>query len=316
MKKTKIFQEAFSDILIPQGFIYKNKTFIRVIGENIVQSLYLESSSPMYSFDLNLAPAATLTYPRGRYLFQTMKREFRGELPLKFNNFSGFPYVTWSTDGYIEAMKEPEADGIRYSPLEYKDGQDPEACIANMQKAAEVFEKDYLPILNATTDFNSYLKFRETYFNDITLFLNKGRMLSPLALSYKAYLDGNSKYGVEYLRNCTKTDFVMTLKRLFEDWECYDLEKFYKMAEESDIELVREFGLDEERIRHFSPSFAERKLDSAKNIIYQDDLGKKYESFWERVYTNDFSDVVEQWADEEKFVLDLIKEAFPKIKLA
>ena len=85
MKKTKIFQETFSDILKPQGFVFKNKTFIRVVGENIVQSLFLEATSPSYAFEMNLAPAATLTIPRGRIFFELMKREFRGKYNLSFS---------------------------------------------------------------------------------------------------------------------------------------------------------------------------------------------------------------------------------------
>ena len=82
------------------------------------------------------------------------------------------------------------------------------------------------------------------------------------------------------------------------------------------MELVRNYGFDEKRVRRFSPSFVEKKLVNVNNIIYGDDyFDKDYEAFWNCVYTNDFSDIPKQWAEEEQFVLDLIKEAFPKIKL-
>lgn len=314
MKKTKIFQEAFSDILIPQGFIYKNRTFIRVIGENIVQSLYLESSSPMYSFELNLAPAATLTSPT--HLFQNMKREFRGLYALGFNNFSEFPHVTWQGRSYEMALKDPQKDGEIYYPEEYIEGKWVERCIANMEKAAELFKRDYLPILDATTDFNSYLKFREAYLEDKTLFF--GRVKYPLTsfeLLYKAYLDGNSKYGVTYLKNYEKWNFIKILKGQFADWEIYDFEKFFKLAEEMDMEFVG-YGFDEDRVRRFSPAFVEKTLAEVESIIYSGRFDIGYDDFWDCVYTNDFSNVPKQWAAEEELVLNLIKEAFPKIKLA
>ncbi|MBE6533950.1 MAG: hypothetical protein E7678_03150 [Ruminococcaceae bacterium] len=318
MKKTKIFQETFSDILKPQGFVFKNKTFIRVVGENIVQSLFLEATSPSYAFEMNLAPAATLTIPRGRIFFELMKREFRGKYNLSFNNFSEFPYVSSGGDYYRFALKNPEDEKISNSPIAYIEGKEVEKTIANFQKAAEVFERDYLPILNATTDFESYLKFRENCFKDESLF--SGRVKPPLnhlELSYKAYLDGNSKYGVEYLRNVTKEKFLSILKNRFFDWELYDFETYYEYVGKEDEEDAEKFGFPENLIRRFSPSFVEKNLASVQNAVNNPDSYEQmlYEPFWERIYSNDFSDIPQQWADEERFVLDLIKETFPKIIL-
>ena len=111
MKKTKIFEDAFSEVLKPHGFVYKNKTFIRVIGENIVQSLFLEASSPMYSFEMNIAPAATMAIERGRTFFESMKKEFRGRFTLRFNNFAEFPHISYIEDGYSHALKDEFYDG-------------------------------------------------------------------------------------------------------------------------------------------------------------------------------------------------------------
>ena len=176
----------------------------------------MESFTPDYRFELNLAPAASLRGKTPRPIFQTMKMQFRGEHWLGFNNFAGFPYVIGGTMDYItNVCKNPENIKERYNLEHYIEGREPEKCIANMQKAAELFARDYLPILNTTTDFNSFLKFRETYFEDETLFLGRIKpQLLALELSYKAYLDGNSKYGVEYLRNYSKSDFVQILKVL------------------------------------------------------------------------------------------------------
>lgn len=319
MKKTKIFQDAFSDVLKPHGFIYKNRTFIRVIGENIVQSLYLEASSPMYSFELNLAPAATMAIKHGRMFFEaTMKKEFRGALKLNFNNFSEFPYVEYIEDGYNIALKNGVSKDITYFPAEYIEGKEVEKCIVNMQKAAELFVKLYIPILDAVTDFDSYIVFTENYLQDESLFSGKLKpSLNWLELAYKAYCDASSGYGVEYLRKSTIDKAVRILKNEFVDWEKYDIAQYYKQREESDMELVQMFGFDEENVVRFSPQCIEKALEEAKCAIESipEQEEQLYKPFWDCVYTNDFNDIARQWAEEEKFVLDLIKEAFPKIVL-
>lgn len=318
MKKTKIFQDAFSEVLKPHGFVYKNKTFIRVIGENIVQSLFLEASSPMYSFEMNIAPAATMAIERGRTFFESMKKEFRGEHRLGFNDFSEFPYVDYIEDGFGSALKDGVENDITYFPAEYIEGKEVEKCIANMQKAAEVFERDYLPILNETVDFDSYIYFIETSLQDRSLFMGKRKpILNWMVLSYKAYCDGNSKYGVEYLRRSSVDKAVDILKNQFVDWEKYDLGKYYQQREEADMELVQMYGFAEDRVLRFSPQCIEKALDDSKSAIESipDEQNRIYKPFWDCVYTNNFNDIPRQWADEEKFVLDLIKEAFPKIVL-
>ena len=308
MKKTKIFQDAFSDVLKPHGFVYKNKTFIRVIGENIVQSLYLEASSPMYSFELNLAPAATMAIKRGRMFFESMKKEFRGALRLNFNNFSEFPYVDYIEDGTNYALKSGVPKETRYFPTPYVDGTDSEKCIANMQTAAEIFVRDYLPILDKTVDFDSYIEFTEAYLHNDALFSGEIKpSLNWLELAYKAYWDADSGYGVEYLRKTTEDKAVWILKNNFGDWDKYDFELYYQTSAEG----------CQHSSRLLTPSFLEKRLDFVKNAIYSsaETQQREYKPFWDCVYTNNFNDIARQWAEEEKFVLDLIKEAFPKVVL-
>ena len=110
---------------------------------------------------------------------------------------------------------------------------------------------------------------------------------------------------------------VDILKNQFVDWEKYDLGKYYQQREEADMELVQMYGFAEDRVLRFSPQCIEKALDDSKSAIESipDEQNRIYKPFWDCVYTNDFNDIARQWAEEEKFVLDLIKEAFPKVVL-
>ncbi len=286
-------------------------------GDNIVQAIKLETTSPSYSFEANIAPAGAITFTRNekfnnnRFSFEQClyTNDLARLFTLKFNNFKEFPHVVESRT--ILPYKNPADQEILRSPDHHIKGENDNETIENIQKAAELFVRDYLPAFDSVTDFNSYIKWKAEVINNNNLY--GGVLFSYMDLLYKAYLDGDCSFGVDYLIQKQQRTALYVLKRCFGDWEKINLAEHYKRNDEF-IKEMEEMGVPIGQSL-FGPAYVEECLVEAKKEIEEnnDYYQRTYKLFWDSVKKGDFSWVENKWEEETAFVLETLKEFIPKL---
>lgn len=323
MTKSDIFRDIFGDVLNKYGFTYKKQEFIRIWGDNILQMVRLETSSPAYEFEGTIVPMGFVADSCGKFGFDnTIATNSLGRgFTLRFNNFEGFPYTNVSVDD--NPYKDESKRCIIRSLIPYVKGKvSDETIIANMKKAAELFEQQYLPIYDSIKDFASYFEWkaktsrRDNWFFGVKDFSSK-------ELAYKAYLDGNCAFGVEYLFNKLYDEFFGKLKTVFGDWELYDYPALYGEGEnqeddidEEEIEFLKEMGCPPEVYSKdkITAKNVEEKLVNTKDQIdiYKSFLKKTYGPFWDSLKSGDFSWAAAEFEKEQALVYEKLKEVYPK----
>lgn len=282
MTLSSAFEEAFKELMQKHKFVFKQNTFFRIRGENIVQALCVKEVYPTYCFCINIVPVAFVrSQPMGVFFEHRLREMTWAE------------YLTLSFDGYRDF---PHTNGCR--PVPHISGQTDAQTAANMAKAAELFEAKYLPWFEKVSDFHSYF---DWITNPKTKEGASGCFrLSGTELMYKAYLDESSEYGTKYLFNVLKEDFVSSLKLGFGDWNS---ESF-----------CDNYGAVANKAEAVSPVVLQKRLRNVSDAIEKNNekwTTRKYFSFLSCAAVNRFDSVKCTVMREEDEVLPVFAMVFP-----
>lgn len=197
---SKVYKERFKGILLPLGFKFKGSLFIRVVNEEIIQTVNTFKNSPI-DFTLNIG-----VFPFSRD---------NDKLLLKEGNYRLYDFA--------------EPGEFRYNPLSLQSVEEVmEDCISQFQKEVlPIFEmvqteEDYL-IFEKNFEMNRYGEI--SYLSDEKLYVNlKLRNYSEVIKVVEAFWDQNvsaitDKYNDGFYDFKTEEEFQTYLNNRLQRWK-------------------------------------------------------------------------------------------------
>lgn len=128
---TNVFKKVFKELTSEMGFKQKGSLFIRVVKQEIIQTVYLFKGSTPMQFTLNIGvfPICTenniILFKEGNFRLEDFKKNH---------------YTWWE-----------------YNPFNFDD------MLSTINEASEFFMENVYPILNEVTDCRKYLDFINRY---------------------------------------------------------------------------------------------------------------------------------------------------------
>lgn len=296
----KIFKDAFYDVMTRNGFIHQGNVFLRVNGGCILQAVTVK---PITGYEVVAAIFPLFDASSHNTYFQSNLDEPLGSKPywaeditLHFRAGDGFPYATKYTATPIDGERE----FAQYAPFFNKEPYRSMA-IANLQRAAEVMEEEYIPQFNAIYDLDSYLSWLTM--SEINLDISRGRRtwVSARLLGCKSYYDGDFTYALHYTDAYLKAEIERAEKEVQRSIETDRDEKLRQAIYEASGERTPYLDYDTE---------LRKKLAGARsgyNYIY----GPLFE--W--IKNNDVSWVPAYMENETAHAKKLLKDRYSKLVL-
>lgn len=277
-----LFKDAVGDLMLANGFRYKNQAYYRINGDGIFQMLSVWNRAS-YKINLVNAPIWALEY----WSHQAMKYidTERGIKDLGYNlkNFAG------------ENLKRIDEFGMTlFSNNMYYQSSEEEKTALNFTVLRQMLETDILHALDATVDFPSYFLWR-TSRNKTEPSMGGWFNLEPIDLCVKAYTDGEAETAMAVLDKLLECRVKHSVRLFIQDMRLSpglrELIRWQVNAEsEDERKSLRREIVDSGRF-----DGAEASLRIVTDYKYKEELRSRevkrnyYRMFTESYERNDFS---------------------------
>ena len=244
----KIFKDVFYDTMTRHGFIHQGNVFIRITGEDIVQAVTIKPISS-YFITAAIFPMYLPCSNFDESYVDSKKPYWAEDRHLAFHGFVDFPHTQCINRLESDTKKKMFFPTPFFNKENYLSD-----TIENLKKAVEIMETFYIPQFDKIVDFNSYFEWINTPLQERS-FLGGREIITPEALVYKSYIDGNFDFGRAYIDRWSKENAEDNLKQFGSEEYASKMianayKIFYDSATNNDASwIVEHFNNEKRRVK-------------------------------------------------------------------